>query len=92
MVEVKVGTVAGGAHRTQSTLCSSPEVDLQEAECRVGEVKYARESKNLQGEWFADVVPDLSQVPPMPSSCVQDLRGWLFDRNFENALESPAVC
>ena len=44
--------------------------------------------KSLQGEWFSDGATDLAKVPPMPSD-LQDLEGWLSNRNCElrNALE-----
>ena len=44
--------------------------------------------KSLQGEWISDGATDLAKVPPMPSD-LQDLEGWLSNRNCElrNALE-----
>ena len=44
--------------------------------------------KQLQGEWFSDGPTELAKVPPMPSD-LQDLEGWLANRNCElrNALE-----
>ena len=44
--------------------------------------------RDAQGEWFADNIPDLTTVPPMPADR-QDLEGWISNRNCEmrNALE-----
>ena len=89
----KVVTVAGGAHRAQSTLHSNPRGRrFAEADRRVVQGTRTEGSKNLRGEWFADVVQDLSQMPPMPS-CLQELQGWMSDSNCElrNALEHGDV-
>ena len=41
-----------------------------------------RVPKDGQGEWFADNIPDLTAVPPMPADR-QDLEGWMSNRNCE---------
>ena len=44
----------------------------------------------MQGMWSEDGPPSVDTIPPMPSSNLHELHGWLSDRNCElrNALES----
>ena len=44
--------------------------------------------KEAQGTWTGDV-PRVEDIPPMPTSGVQDLAGWMSQRNCElrNAME-----
>ena len=43
----------------------------------------------MHGVWSGDGPPSIDAIPPMPSSNLQELQGWLSDRNCElcNALE-----
>ena len=67
------------------------ELGVMELQRRIEELVRERDELRvpMQGVWCADGPPSMDAIPPMPSTDLQELQGWLSERNCElrNALE-----
>ena len=78
------------SHRTVDAAAS-----VTELQRRIDDLTRERDSlraatpRVLPGVWMADGPPVVESIPPIPMSSVQDIEGWLSNRNCElrNALE-----
>ena len=77
------------AEESKPTPPSEPGV--MELQRRIEELVRERDALRapMQGVWCADGPPSMDAIPPMPSTDLQELQGWLSERNCElrNALE-----
>ena len=79
---------------SQSQRTGDAAASVTELQRRIDDLTRGRDSlraapRVLQGVWMADSPPVVESIPPIPMSSVQDIEGWLSNRNCElrNALE-----
>ena len=80
---------------SQSQRTGDAAASVTELQRRIDDLTRERDSlraaapRVLQGVWMGDRPPVVESIPPIPLSSVQDIEGWLSNRNCElrNALE-----
>ena len=79
----------GAALESQSQRTGDAAASVTELQRRIDDLTRERDSlraaapRVLQGVWMADGPPVVESIPPIPMSSVQDIEGWLSNRNCE---------